>query len=348
MSVIHTLETRDRRFDEAALWIAKLDKGLSKDDEKSLQQWLAAEPENHEVFLQMAEMWDKMDTLARLSELFPRATLQQRRPTRVVLAIAASVLVAMLVGLWGMTGTLPDIPLSPGGSEVAAVDGVYETSIGEYSVVTLPDGTELVLNTNSLVRVNYTDQRRLLVLDRGEVHVKVAHDISRPLSLFAGTQEIRAVGTEFNVEINSDQMIELVVTEGKVLVGVHQREVQDESELKSTSLPASTTSVSKGEAMILGSADVEVNEISPEDIAVKLSWQQGNLIFRGESLAEAVDEIGRYTTVEFVILDENLKKLRISGLFKAGDVEGLLTTLKENFNINHTQEDKGKVILSGD
>jgi len=92
--------------------------------------------------------------------------------------------------------------------------------------------------------------------------------------------------------------------------------------------------------MILGSADAEVSEISPEDIAVKLSWQQGNLIFRGESLAEAVDEIGRYTTVEFVILDENLKKLRISGLFKAGDVEGLLTTLKENFNINHTQEDK--------
>ncbi len=346
MSVVHILESKDRRLDEAGLWIAKLDKGLSKDDEKSLQQWLAVDAENREVFLQMAEMWDKMDMLSRLSELFPKTPEKQRRPVRAVLAVAASVLVLAFVGLWGMMGISPDISGKANISELAAVGGIYETSVGEYSIVTLPDGTELVLNTNSLVRMNYTDQRRILLLERGEVHVKVARDVSRPLSLFAGTQEIRAVGTEFNVEINSDEKIELVVTEGKVLVGVHQQMIKDESELLLTNLPSSTTSVSEGEAIILGSADEEVDEISPEEIAVKLSWQQGNLIFHGESLAAAVDEIGRYTTVEFVILDENLKKLRISGLFKAGDVDGLLTTLKENFNITHTFGEKGNVILS--
>ena len=345
MSVIHILESRDRRLDEAGLWIAKLDKGLSKDDEKLLRKWLAADLENREVFLQMAEMWDKMDILSLLNELFPHAA-EQRRPARVVRSIAASVLILMLVGLWGLMNLSPDMSGGSNRSAVAAVSGVYETSIGENSIVTLPDGSELVLNTNSLVRINYTDQRRILLLERGEVHVKVAPDTSRPLSLFAVAQEIRAVGTEFNVEINSDQNIELVVIEGKVLVGVHQRKIIDESELMLTSLPLASTAISQGEAIILGSVDEEVDEISPEEIAVKLSWQQGNLIFHGESLAAAVDEISRYTTVEFVILDENLKTLRISGLFKAGDVEGLLTTLKENFNITHTYGDKGNVILT--
>ena len=113
-------------------------------------------------------------------------------------------------------------------------------------------------------------------------------------------------------------------------------------------LEAAHSPNSEGETTILGSPGEEIAKISPEEIAVKLSWREGNLIFRGESLAEAVDEIGRYTSVEFVILDENLKKLRISGLFKSGDVEGLLATLRKNFNISHTRQGKETVILSGD
>ncbi len=348
MSKIYALESQESRFDKAGLWIAKLEKGLSEEDEKALQRWMAADGENKAVFLKMAEMWDRMDTLSRLSDLFPSETEQTRRPARAFWAMAASIVIAVLVGVWGMTGTLPDRFRVTGGVEVAAVSGLYQTSIGEHSVINLPDGTELLLNTNTLVRVNYTDKRRLLVLKHGEIHVRVAHDKSRPLSVFAGDKEIRAVGTEFNLEIHSDQTIELLVTEGKVLVGVHQRVKTDEAKRNSMNLPAATRAVSQGETIILGSPEEEISEISPEEIEVKLSWRQGNLIFRGESLAEAVHEIERYTSVEFVILDENLKKVRISGLFRAGDVEGLLATLRENFNISHTRQGEEKVLLKSD
>ncbi len=77
-----------------------------------------------------------------------------------------------------------------------------------------------------------------------------------------------------------------------------------------------------------------------------MSWRQGNLIFRGESLEDAVAEIGRYTTVEFVILDDDLRKVRIAGLFKAGDVDGLLATLRENFNISYQHTGDGKIVLT--
>ena len=92
---------------------------------------------------------------------------------------------------------------------------------------------------------------------------------------------------------------------------------------------------------------IEAEEIEPEEIAVKLSWRQGSLIFRGESLEEAVYEVGRYTAVEFIFLDDESKKVKISGRFKAGDVDGLLAALRENFKISYERAGDGKIYLSG-
>ena len=69
-------------------------------------------------------------------------------------------------------------------------------------------------------------------------------------------------------------------------------------------------------------------------------------MFRGESLEYAVAEIGRYTTVEFVIMDEELKEVKIAGLFRAGDVDGLLATLRENFDVTYDRTGDGKILLS--
>ncbi len=104
--------------------------------------------------------------------------------------------------------------------------------------------------------------------------------------------------------------------------------------------------VAAGEELILGSSVEEVTKISPANIEVKLSWQSGNLIFRGESLEDAMAEVGRYTSVEFVFLDDELRKVRIAGLFRAGDVDGFLAVLRENFDIAYERVDERKVLLS--
>jgi transmembrane sensor len=183
-------------------------------------------------------------------------------------------------------------------------------------------------------------------LERGEIHVQVAHDKVRPLSVIAGNKIVQAVGTAFSLEITSDQQVELVVTEGKVLVSVYQGAHGGPTEFTPAALAPSSVSVVAGEELILGSLDEEILEVSFEEIEVKLSWRQGDLIFRGESLEDAMAEIGRYTTVEFVIVDDDLRKVRIAGLFKAGDVDGLLAALRENFNITHQRIDDGKILLT--
>ena len=249
--------------------------------------------------------------------------------------MAASIALATVLGLWAILGNLDNNNNS------------YQTAIGEQSTVMLPDGTKMTLNTNTSVTVAYSDQQRLLHLTQGELHVSVAKDKSRPLSVMAGGKVIQAIGTEFNIEITSQQKIELVVTEGKVKVGIQQKPEKQIASIEPLTLPSDALTVSAGEEIMLGEAKEQITEVSAEDIAVKLSWQKGNLIFRGESLEEAVREVGRYTSVEFVFIDENLKKMRVAGLFKAGDVQGLLATLRENFDIVSQRDGNGKVLLSG-
>lgn len=338
---------QNQRYDEASLWIARLDKCLSAAEQAELRQWMAADPENKAVLLEMTELWDEMSVLSRLSDLFPEPVAQRSEPSVFPFAMAASVTSIAIAAAWFLFAPNPTVTPEPRQPHVA-IDSysTYETAVGEQSTVSLPDGTQVVLNTNSRVEIEYTEQYRLLRLERGEIHVEVVKDKARPLSVFVGNQVVQAVGTAFSLEITTEQQIELVVTEGKVLVGVRANPVDDAAEDRPIVLEPSSVMVAAGEEMMLGAADERIIEVSPAEIEVKLSWREGNLIFKGEPLEDAIAEVGRYTTVEFVILDEDLKIRRVSGLFKSGDVEGLLTTLRDNFQVTHRRTADGKILLT--
>jgi transmembrane sensor len=343
MNNIRQFPSKSARYDDASAWVARLDRGLSEQETAELAAWLAASSENRAVLLAMAAQWDRMDALSRLADLFPVPAQHRRRLLAPAFAVAAMLIMAVAAGLWAaFEASMPDTPERALGESL--VDA-YETAVGEQSSVMLSDGTLVVLNTNSRLRVLFTDDYRLLLLDRGEANVQVARDASRPLSLVAADKVFQAVGTAFNVEINDRQKIELVVTEGRVRVGVRQQANQPGKVQQPELLDESAVIVGAGQAWVLSDNSEIIARVSPEDIEVRLSWRDGDLIFRGEPLEEAVREIGRYTSVEFVILDEELKKVRVAGLFKAGDVDGLLVALRENFNIVHERVDERTVFL---
>lgn len=357
MRKIHRLPiTADTVVEQAASWITKVERGLSPEEERALQQWLLASRAHHREFLEMAKLWDKMESLERLACLFPeplvansRSAVSGRRPWAIaaMFALAVSITFAWsslkLTTVFSNTSVHSQVSGSPLRS--------YETAIGEQQAFALEDGTRVVLNTYSLIHVSYSDLNRILTLERGEIHVSVAHDPARPLSVVVGDTVVQAVGTEFNVEITSGQNVELVVTNGVVMIGVLDADVSELSVNEPVLLSPSSTLVASGQEVRLQSAPaqdipIEMKPIEAEEIAVRLSWRNGNLIFRGESLEEAVTEIGRYTAVEFVFLDEDSKKVRLLGMFRAGDVDGLLTALRKNFNISYEWVNDGVIHLS--
>lgn len=344
----------EQRLEAASRWVLAIDEGLSGADEAALKAWLAEDPRHQAALLEVAAAWDKADSLSRLAELFP---LQSERPqtARPALwsrpgawAAAASVLAAVAwLFVAGIEPPWTDRALT-------TLAAHYETAIGEQKTVLLPDGSEVVLNTNSVLRVAYSDEARVLHLMRGELHVEVADDTARPLSVIAGDKIVQAVGTAFTVEITEQNHVEVLVTDGKVIVGVRPAVIQTtalSSEDRPVAIPpvlaqTDANTVDAGEALVLGSGEEVVTPVSADDIEVQLSWKEGRLIFRSEPLIDALAEVERYTTVEFVIMDDDLKGKTLSGRFRAGDVDVLLASLEANLKIAHEYDDEGRVLLS--
>jgi transmembrane sensor len=356
------ISIEDDRLEAASRWVLKMDKGnLGDDDQAALAAWLAESGRNVDVLLEVAAVWDKTDALARLADLFPHEVspkpaepaVQNWRWTQGLAIAATLVLIISTVVLLSPRFGL-DSGIDP---SQTAQTATYETKVGEQKTILLPDGSEVVLNTSSQLTVMFTESSRLLQLTRGEIFVRVAKDESRPLSVVAGDRVVQAVGTEFSVEITEQHDIEVMVTEGKVVVALNMpfNSASDEFETAEAAarvrLPpklneAEGSVVSAGEQLALG-GEAEVRKlVTSDEIEVKLSWKEGRLIFNSEPLEKALAEVERYTTVEFVFLDESLKSRTISGRFRAGDVEALLASLRLNFNITHEFEGENRVLLS--
>ncbi len=358
MSNIHQIHLQSKRrqsvleaqrLEQACEWIARLDRELQDEEKLALQQWLAASALNQQELLAVAKLWDKMDALSRLSALFPAVEpkiSQQRRPLS-GLAMAASAAALLLLGALFYRGDLSPLNTTPA-SAVVAMQATYQTRVGENNTIELPDKSKLVLNTNSFVVVRYTAGARVIELQRGEINIDVAHDTSRPLSVIAGGKIIQAVGTAFNVDLRQDH-VELIVTDGKVLVGSNSDKEQPTAQTLAKRLPQSSLAISKGERVDLdprGKTREQVQKIDAVELAASLSWRSGNLIFRGENLQDALAEISRYTDIQFELADDaKLKSIHVAGMFKTGDVNGLLEVFRSNFNISHERLSGDKILL---
>lgn len=373
MSNIHQIHLQSKhqqtmldaqRLEQACEWIARIDRELQEEEQVALQQWLAASPLNQQELFEVAKLWDKMDALSRLSALFgavelPHAQNDSHNSSQTsshsardgkrsfrTLAMAASTAALLLLG--GLLYRSEVLPMVNPSSSIASMQATYQTRVGENTTIELPDSSKLVLNTDSFVVVRYSAAARVIELQRGEINIDVAHDTSRPLSVIAGGKIIQAVGTAFNVDLRKDH-VELIVTDGKVLVGSNPGDEPPAEQLLSKRLPQSSLAISKGEWVDLdpkGQAPEQVQRMDAVELAASLSWRSGNLIFRGENLEDALAEISRYTDIEFELADDaKLKQIHVAGMFKTGDVNGLLEVFRSNFNISHERLSRDKILL---
>jgi transmembrane sensor len=349
MNNVVGMSAENELLEQASVWIARMDRQLSGAEQVELQEWLELSPNHFAELTKVARLWDEMETLSRLSDVIPHIRQDAKRPViRMNFGWAiASVLSIFMAGFLFFNVSSNRGFFTLQGDHFIEESGTHETAIGGLSTVVLTDGSILVLNTNTRVEVSFSQSERLIRLKRGEIHIDVAHDETRPLRVAAFGRVFQAVGTEFNVRIDGSQTVELLVTEGKVKVLLQARSValgQAGSDSRALIRDSRNEFITTGERLVLDDQGSYVEPVTPTDVAVELSWQDGNIIFRGESLEDAIAEISRYTTIEFLVVDESLQKVRVAGLFKAGDVLGFLESLRANFDIAYEQTDAKTLI----
>jgi transmembrane sensor len=334
--------------EQANLLISKISRGLSLDEELDFHLWSKKSDFHRNTLFSLAALSNDVIILNELSTLFPlEKTLPKKNKllSRYVIATIITLFLLFMGKLFISMAPFPDENNEKQFIEVRTL----QTAIGQQTRFSLSDGSRIKLNTNSLVKVSFSKKSRLLTLIKGEANFNVTKDKSRPFTVTVGEKSFTALGTIFNVQKTSNKSIELVVTEGHVLMTTSNEPLNEITDSLST-LPLNELSsllVAPGEMTTIENNILTSNQkISFEKIQRELSWQQGMLVFSGESLNEALTEISRYTTTTFEINDVELSKIKVAGYFKANDIDGLLKSLSSNFNIQFEKVNNNSIRLS--
>lgn len=329
----------------AAAWLAQLDGGdLSRADMAAFREWLNRSPEHRETLVRMARVWSGLDSVieARLEEVLDAAADARSKPAGLAHALTrlypvrASLAVAASLFLVAVSAFV--LVANPFGFSAAPQKAVYAAAVGEQKEMRLEDGTTVRLNTGSSLEVDYSPEERSVRLLEGEAWFDVAHSVKRPFVVYAGDGAVRAVGTSFAVR-KRENVVDVTVTSGRVVLSNLKREENVEPS------PYPLATLEAGHQASFDERVESVTSLDEEELDRKLSWRSGYLRFEGQPLAEVVDEIGRYTTVDIVIEDPSLQDLRIGGYFQTGDIETMLDILQQSFGVAHEWRGNQQVIL---
>ena len=330
---------------EAALWAVRMqgytyktDSGIPPEQARELKAWLDQSERHREAFITMAAGWDAMAVMEDLADIIPVSDFvppQSASDTRASaagpwawspFAAMASVMLCVLVA-WSL--------LSPQQPQL------YRTAIGEQASYTLADGSVVTLNTASQLRVDYSDQRRAVTLLQGEAHFDVAKNPERPFMVYADQGMVWAVGTAFTVHYRQDY-VDVTVTEGRVKVYAELSQPSAVPKLSPdlSPNPPPAEQTQPREALLLAGEQAAYKQsilsqqsLPPTRLEKKLAWRSGALVFKGETLAQAMAEIARYTDRELIITDPALAELTVGGRFKTDDIDELLLALAASLNL---------------
>ena len=296
---------------EAAEWYATLQSGSADNAQRTRwQQWLAQSASHVTAWAHVEAVSKRFDPLRVDGERdAAEAGLKQARGRganrRQILRGMASLGGLTVLGLvsWRYT------PLR---RHVLAWNADYSTGTGELRDITLPDGTQVWLNTSSALDVDYNSALRKLRLLSGEIHITTATDSRRPFIVEAAHGSLRALGTRFTVRAEPHESL-LAVYEGAV-------------EARNT---ASSQVVPAGWQMRFTATGMEnVTRLDP----ARQAWVRGVVFADQLPLGELVAELGRYHHGHLGVAPD-VAGLPVIGTFPAQDTDTALKMLEESLPV---------------
>jgi transmembrane sensor len=341
--------------EQAAAWRDLLhDPQVSTAQREDFSRWREQSPKHAEAYARIDRGWAFAEALAKSPEMLTmekevlaRIALraghgQQRFGRHRWMALAAGLLILIVGGLVATGGSPDELRWLADRTRHALVgETLYRTTVGERLAVSLSDGSTITLNTRSRAAVRYHDGIRSVTLLDGQALFDVAHDAQRPFIVTAGNRRVTALGTLFDVRL-SEQQLEVTLIQGRVSV---------EAE---AATPASRlrTELAPGEQFVAALAAQEPRttaafpEVRPANVERAISWRNGQVHFDGDPLRDVIREINRYSERQFVLADERLGTLRISGAFNTGNTAAFIDMLTGSYlPVRIVEADRAHIVL---
>lgn len=304
-------ELPDNVLDQAIGWLVKLESSSSNPQLlEACLHWRQADA-LHEAAWQALQKSDAtFQGLAALPDNVALDTLERlhsgRHTRRQTLKLLGMGLLASGVTGW----SLRESTWVPWGAD-------YATGVGERRQFLLSDGTCLLLNTASVVDVQFSAQRRLIALRHGEIFIDTGKDSATPggrRSFWVSTRhaQLQAIGTAFAVR-DEPLGTRLRVEDG--VVAIHGKGEQ--------------VLVAAGEEYLIdthGNHRVEVSSLNAS------AWTRGQLVAKRMRLGDLTAELARYRH-GWLRCDPAVAQLEVSGVFQLDNIDRALSALSESLPV---------------
>jgi transmembrane sensor len=295
---------------DAAQWFARMHSGeATAQDRQAFDAWLSVDPAHGREYQRLRFLWDATLLVPRErlrgmlaqdapANVPPRTGFSRRRFGAGL--AAAGALTALVIGV--NVGThLPTDTLT------------VSTRKGERRQWTLPDGSEIYLNTDTLAQVRFFDDLRQVELQRGEILFQVTADAARPFVVDAGLGQVTVTGTRFNVR-RETEALQVSVESGSVRMRGGHWWNRIERRLA-------------GGQQVIADAAHGPGEIHSANVRDIVAWQRGKIVFNDMPLSRVVEEMNRYLPLPARLAAPQLGAYRISGVFSIDDPKALINAL---------------------
>ena len=295
----------------AFAWLSLLHDQPSSGDQATFSHWLQADPAHAEAYAQAQVVWELTETPARTladEEAFALqgylSAMNRSRRTRVLRWSGALAMAACMVLMIGVgAGWQPSRWVDDLGAD-------YVSAPGEIRTVTLADQSHVTLDADSAIAVDFSRGERRVELRRGAGFFSVTHT-GEPFVVDAEKGQARVLGTQFEVRLQPHGA-QVTVLSGRVGVTADRHAEQQ--------------ILSAGQQVAYGEGSAQ--KLHAVDSEAQLAWRQGWLNYYKATLAEVVQDLGRYYPGRIVLLNDELAARRVSGSFPSKDPLAVLSSLQ--------------------
>jgi len=306
----------------AAQWLSVLHSGEADESQRqACAIWRDADPGHALALSRLEILWGRFDGLpaSRSRKTLERAFAAQRKPTLRRVGTALVLLIAATVAWQGVCQ-----------APVWLAD--QRTGVGERRSMMLEDHSQLQLNSDSAVDIEFDGQRRLIDLRRGELWVEVAKDPQRPFVVRTEQGTVTALGTRFLVR-REDGQTRITVLESAISA-------------QPTRVWSAPARVAAGQQALLYADHVDgLTSLGTADPA---SWTRGVLKVDDRPLLEVLDELARYRRGVLHYDRQALAGLRVSGSFPLDNSDAALAALQTSLPIRLQRFTDWLVVIKSD
>lgn len=305
-------------------------KELTKDEMKSVEEWLDANSENRVVFknfffaqqafsdLKLIDAIDTEEALINLkTTIYRKKRRENSRYKRKALQLTAAVLLIPLFILIGFL--IPRSAVQP--THLVEVS----TNPGVVSVFELPDSTKVWLNSGSkLIYPSDFDQKKRWVELSGEGFFDVKKGDKPFVVKIDADYSIKVLGTTFNVQAYADDN----VIKTTLLNGCVQLNFRSSDDLKQKSY------LKESESSCY-SRELRDMKIMKTDVDAAIAWKYGRIVFDNHPIEEVLQILARHYNVKFIVRNDQIYKSSITGKFDNEQLNQILSYVQEATGINY-------------